>query len=111
MNRLFVAIANLHQVRRKFAGFFTLLDVLGKMSAVALDGARIFIERHKQPQGFSDLLVAELFLVGQFQADIFRAQLDEDSVQLIVVRNILHAFFSGNLVERRLGDVHVAVLH
>ena len=91
VDRLFIAVTNLHQMGREFAGFLALLDVLGKISAVALDGARIFIERHKQAQGFSDLLV-ELFLVGQIQADIFRAQLDEDSVQLIVVRNILRVF-------------------
>ena len=66
VDRLFVAVTNLYQVGREFAGFLALLDVLGKKSAMALDGARIFIERHKQFQDFGDLLVVELFLVGQF---------------------------------------------
>ena len=54
----------------------------------------------------------QLVAVGQVaQAHLFRAQLDEDLVQLRVVVDVLHALLARDLVERRLGDIDEALLH
>jgi len=66
-------------------------------------------ERLKQLKDLAQLLFRELRLVLQIaQAHFFSPELNQDPVQLRVVVHILHPFLAGDLVERRLGDVHEA---
>ena len=43
--------------------------------------------------------------------DLAGAQLDEDLVELVVVLDVFRAFFAGDQVQRRLGNVEEAALH
>ncbi len=86
-----------------------LFDVLAEVAAVALEGARVFLEDDEQLEDFDELPFGELAAVGDVaQADILGAQLDEDAVQLGVVLDVLDPLLAGDLVERRLGDVDEA---
>ena len=59
-----------------------------------------------------ELRGGEDFAVGEvLQLHLLGAELDEDVVELRVVVHVLLALLALDLIERRLGDVDVALLH
>ena len=107
MDGFIVAIAHFDQVPGQFVGGgMAVLDVVAKITAMTAEGLDVFVEGLEQFEDFAQLLFGH-FLVGRqiAQADVFRAKLDEDFVHLDVVIHVFHAFFAGDLVERRLGDI------
>ena len=94
MHRFVVAFAHLDQMPRQIAGLLlAMLDVIGEIAAVPFQGVGVFVERFEQFQNFRKLLLGKLLFVGKvFQPHFFRAEFEQDVVQLRVVINVFRVF-------------------
>src|SRR6266478_3013840 len=110
LNCFLIALADLDQMLREFMSFrITMIEINREVATFPAQSIGIFVERLKQLKDLAQLLFRELRLVLQIaQAHFFSPELNQDPVQLRVVVHILHPFLAGDLVERRLGDVHEA---
>ena len=112
MDRFVVAIAHLDEVAGQLAGLgMAVLDVIAEIAAVAAEGLNVFVEGRKQVEDFGQLLFGKLLVGGQVvEAHVLAAQLDEDLVELGVAIHVFDAFFAGDLVKGRLGNIDKAAL-
>ena len=113
VDRFFVSLAHLDQIRGKLAGLgLAFAEITLEVAAVPPDGFAQLRQSLERLENVLELGGAELLVVGQvLQPDIFGAQRDQNLVQLNVVVHVLLALLALDLVERRLRDVDFAGAH
>ena len=76
-----------------------------------MDRPRKLVERLQQLENLAKLLLCHLLVILQAaQAHVLRADVEQHLGHLHIVIDVLDPLFAGDLVERRLGDVHIALL-
>src|SRR6266566_1734315 len=113
MNAFLVALADSDQVLRQFVRRgMAMLEINGEIAAFAPQPVGVFVQRLEQLQDLAQLLFRELLSVLQVaQAHFLGTELNEDSIQLRVIIHVLDPFLTGDLIQRRLGDIHEAALY
>jgi hypothetical protein len=111
MDRFIVAIAHLDQVARQLVRRGWRRSMYSPKSPPCRRSACTYLSSDSSKfQDFGQLLFRQLLAGRQVaQADILRAELDEDFVHLRVVIDVFDPLFAGDLVERRLGDIDKAL--